>query len=962
MLFEKQQYQEDCVNNIIAVLKDSHPPTDFRLLRTNLEALHEQQDIPIKHLSDDRRLDILMETGTGKTFTYLKTMFEMNKVYGVNKFVLFVPRVAIREGVIQNIKLTSQYFKDQYNKHLGYYTYDGKVAKGVPHLGSVKLYTFDEFELSLLILTAQSITSNGELSRILTRRHEMFEGRSPLKSIGALNPVVFIDEPHLLKGNQFVKAYKKHFENSLLLRFGATYPTEPGNKLSNVVYVLDSVTSFRSRLVKRIRVSTIHDSRAGIRFTGRNKDVRIIYQDANQEEQKSIKTGEDIGVAIGNTDYAGVRIVSARSGTVSLSNGKKYSLKGRLSYNLVDDTMRAMIKSTIESHFKREERLFKQGIKTLSLFFIPGIDDFRGDNPRVKLMFEEEYTKQRTRVLKSVISDEYRAYLNKDYDGDNLLVHGGYFSGDGGGGNNSDNEARGVDLILRGKAQLLSTSEPLRFIFSVWALQEGWDNPNIFNICKLAPSDIETSRRQQVGRGLRLAINQQGVRQTMNYCEKADKDFYGTNTLDVIVSSQEGNFIRELQGEINENSFVFGGDRITIEGLRPQLNQDEALQLVMFLKDKGVVTFSTEYDAYIINNPVAEFIKDNRTSLPRGINSKYDEIVKIFENTTDAPVVSGNKQTDMVGIRANRFKEFEELWNTITRKAEILYGKIDEDDLVNAVNGEFQTENIDKTQMVMTTEAYDHDLNGIKAKGIKKLGDIDFSGDGGYAGFILKFAKNENLPIIFVSKLFGKLDRQKIGNDPAKAYSRLREIVNEAIHRSVIQSVGYNFESDIRIESHNVFYNDDGSMRTEIEAGKIGRYTTEETPADHYLYDRVLYDSNIEKKASVRETAYESGACGTVQVFAKLPRISIPTPYKTYSPDFAYFIKTDQGKKIFFVAETKGYDSDSAIPPDEKLKVKYAKKFFEKLDMITGEDIEVVFEQRINKQSMLELLEEIRKP
>ena len=886
-------------------------------------------------------------------------------MYGVNKFVLFVPRVAIREGVIQNIKLTADYFHAQYNKHLEYDIYNGTTAKKVPQLSGVKAFTRDEHELSVLILTSASITSRREADRILTRRNEdaVFGSRTPLEAIGALNPVVFIDEPHLLKGDKFVAAYEKHFSNSLLLRFGATYPTEPGNKLSNVVYVLDSIESFRANLVKKIWVTTLADSRTGIRFVGTASNMSVIYQNVNtnREESKRIQKGQDIGVITGNSVNAGVRIVRVVKKVAYLSDGSQHSLLGRPRYDLVDDTMRVMIRSTIESHFDREEALFKRGIKTLSLFFIPGINDFRGEDPRVKRMFEEEYAKQRDRVLKSTISDEYRAYLNNDYDGDNLRVHGGYFSGDS--GKKADElEAGDINLILNKKTRLLSTDEPLRFIFSVWALQEGWDNPNIFNICKLAPSDVETSRRQQVGRGLRLAVNQQGRRQTLEYCDREGGDFRGINKLDVIVSSQEGDFIKELQGEINENSFGLGGDRVTIEGLRPLLNQDEALQLVTFLRDKGVVTFSTEYDAYIINNPVAEFIKDNRASLPGGLTSKYGEIVKFFEDAAGSPVTNGNEKAEMISIRPNRFKEFEELWNTITRKAEIFYRNIAENKLIDAINAAFNKETIDKALIIKTRKVYDHESNTIKIEAVSEevVGEIDFSKDGSYPNFALKFAKDENLPIAFVSKLFAKLDRDKIENDPAKAYGRLREIVNDEIHRNVIQSVEYDFNSRVYVESRNVFYDDNGTPRTEIEAGKIGRYPSEGEPADHYLYDKVRYDSSIEEEASLKASAFPKGDYGTVQVFAKLPRISIPTPYKTYSPDFAYFIRTDKGKKIFFVAETKGYDSESTIPDDDKLKVEYAKRFFEELNNeVTESGIKVVFKQRINKQSMLELLKEV---
>ena len=582
-----------------------------------------------------------METGTGKTFTYIKTMYEMNLQYGKNKFVIFVPRLAIRAGIIQNIDLTSAYFFSKYNKRLKKYTYEGDM-------GSVRDFIHNTNELSVLILTSASISpknlNGSKSSRNLTSRaNDLFSGLSALEKINELRPVVFIDEPHLLKA-KFTEAYNDHFAETLLIRFGATYPDEDHNKLSNVVYILDGVKAFNESLVKKISVSTIIDREDDIRFYDyKNKILQIGYFKRGIAHKKRIILKQTLSSVTGNSEH-NFHVASVRGREVFLSDGNRRNFSS-LDYILTDDTIRRMIRRTIEIHFEKEENLFKKGIKTLSLFFIPNVADFRGETPRIKSIFEEEYKNQRNKKLQEDIDREYRQYLEKDYMDERKFCDG-YFPGDR--GSKEDKENYGVNLILKDKTKLLSINEPLRFIFSVWALQEGWDNPNVFNICKLASTDKETKKKQQVGRGLRLAVDNDGKRQTVKHC--GEREFEEINELDVIVSENENDFIEGLQKEII-------GDSITSKKLYQTnlsnlgLNASQIARLIVALENDNIITLNEEQeDLWDINSPVDEFLEKNKGSLSGVLKDKYNDVVKAFKEAKASPVKNRNERSALVGV------------------------------------------------------------------------------------------------------------------------------------------------------------------------------------------------------------------------------------------------------------------------------------------------------------------------
>ena len=956
MIFEKQDYQEECVSNIISVLFGyDFKQNSINTLHSNLNSFYKTSPMPELKLSDKRNLDILMETGTGKTFTYLKTIYELNKQYNVNKFIIFVPRKAIREGVLQNIELTSDYFMQEYDKRLVKYTYEGKNSlNAIQHH-----YLKNEEELSVLVLTNSSIDKEpnketGKEKNILRQyRDGLFGAESILKSIQQLNPVIFIDEPHLLKGEAFTRVFEEF--DSLYFRFGATFPNEEQHKLSNMIYSLDSISSFKNYLVKKIRVNTIitHDSRLKVN-TATKKEIELLYFQDGEEKKGKVKLQEDIGQITGLSEYNGVHVVNVDNKAVYLSNNTE--LNNTTTYVLPDDEIRLMIKQTIEIHFEKEERFFIKGVKTLSLFFIPNIADFRSDTPKIKTIFEEEYKQIRTQVLLNTTNEEYKKYLERDFDEEGqLAVHQGYFSGDR--GSLDDKATEGIDLILSDKERLLSLNTPLRFIFSVWALQEGWDNPNVFQICKLSQTSADISRRQQIGRGLRICVNQEGKRLTYNYLDENEIDFYYYNTLDVIVSGQEKNFIEEIQNEINLNSFIRTGDTLTQDYFKTiGLNESQSNRLEILLEDNNIIKL--EDNKFIVLSPILEFIKDNKDKV---LTCKIDEplFAKLcfqLNNYSDREIVeNANKKLKTIAIRQDKLALFRELWELINRKAKIVYKDIKEDQIIDSIISLFNQENIPEIHSENIVKEYNAKTDTIENKDVKDLGKIEFLQKESYKKFVMNFAKDERLPLTFVLKLFNKLDKTKIQNNPRESKIRLKAIIKDSIHQNILQSVHYSLESEVKITS---LQNKDGSYKTELKYTDIGHYPSNENAPQHFLFDKVVFDSKIEKKATLDDPQNIDGQ--SITVFAKLPKISIPTPYKHYNPDFAYLLNLKSGKTLFLVVETKGYNKESDIPEEEKMKIKYAEKFFDQLQKETPSNIEVVFKKRINKIELTDLLRDIK--
>ncbi|TKX32542.1 restriction endonuclease [Campylobacter aviculae] len=945
MIFEKQEYQEKCINNIIELLKDF----DFKKqdnLKQCLQNFYKTTHLPIQNIKDKLNLDILMETGTGKTFTYINLIFELNKVYKQNKFIIFVPRKAILESVKQNLELTKEYFKTQYQKYIKAYFYtDTKSQSAI-----INNYIKNQDELSVLVLTNSAIDKKGN---ILNKNNEsLFNSKSVFENIIDLKPISIIDEPHLLKG----KAFNEYFSrlNSLYFRFGATFPQEKEYELSNIIYCLDSISAFKEYLVKQVKVNTLGTQNKNIFLKEYKKDLATFTYFSNGMEQEiKIKKGDSCKI-LNNAILKNIKDNKAYFDNETIIEKKE-------NYVLNEDEITELLEQAIDLHFKKEERLFKQNIKALSLFFIPSILDFRGDNPFIKNKFEELYKTKRKQILKTELDKSYRQYLEKDFDENgNLKVHQGYFSGDK--GNADEKEAYGVKLILEDKEKLLSFDTSLRFIFSVWALQEGWDNPNIFTLAKLSNSSSQISIHQQVGRGLRLCVNDKGKRITHSYLNFDDAKFYDINYLDILVSAREFNYIENLQKEISNSSFAFNENSLNSLSFKSiNLNEHQIHRILVLLEDKKIIQFSEEENNYIILKPLYDSIKDDEKA-KQILGDKFETLLKALnENSQNKykQIINANKENNKIKIKPDLAKDFKELWENINKKASIVYKNIKEKELIEKIAKEFNALKIEKEVLYFEKKVFNAQENTIITEEFNILKEIDYKASlyKDIYNLFLNFCKNEKFPLQFLLKIYEKLDKTKFENSPKKAFDNLKNIIKNKLHHSLLQCLSYEFSLNIFSSSYENLV-ENGKFRESIDMQKLGRYIDDEKPAKNYLYESVVYDSNIEKEI-IKENN-ENINKKTIKVFAKLPKLSIPTPYKNYEPDFAYFLEDNKGKKIFFICESKGYNNENEIPQDERKKIDYAKVFFKNLnDTLKNENIDIIFNTRINKQKLIECIKEI---
>ncbi|WRD11885.1 DEAD/DEAH box helicase family protein [Helicobacter pylori] len=972
MIFEKQDYQQECINNIITLLDGfDFKRHDALNLKDCLNQFHAACEIPVKNLSGKLNVDVLMETGTGKTFTYLNLIFALHKAYGQNKFIIFVPRKPILESVKQNIRLTKDYFYLESKRHLKTYTYEGDKSQS----NIINHYIKNQDELSVLLLTNSAIDKGTK--NILNKNSEtLFNAKSIFENIADLKPISIIDEPHLLKGEAFGKYFSKI--GALYFRFGATFAKEKEHALSNVAFCLDSISAFRNYLVKQIRIhSVMQDAQSPFLLNADSKSAKIAFYKAGILKQITLSKGEDLGKI--NASFSGVSLVKTTKDKAYLSNGATLE---KASYKLTQDEISTILEKAIDLHFEKEAFLFDQNIKALSLFFIPKIEDFRQiDNkgtPFIKTEFERLYKLKRASILtKENLSPSYREYLKRDFDeSGNLRVHQGYFSGDsialnkGKKESNKENiEANDIKMILSEKEKLLSFQTPLRFIFSVWALQEGWDNPNIFTLIKLANSTSETSRHQQVGRGLRIALNQEGKRVTHGFLKGNDNAFYKINYLDMLVSSEEVGFIEGLQKEIEASSFIGGGSVLDREKLANLgLNEREINKLFVELENSNALEFDETNDAYKIIAPIYETMQNNEKIKNLLGTEKFSAVLSAFkmaENPTNKcdQVINANQSPEKVKIRQNLAKEFKELWQTINTQSQLSYQNIQKTKLIESIAKAFNESHVMCEAIIFESKRYDPQTNRIITEQSSTLKIKNYANalQKEINALLLDFAKDERLPLKFTLELYNALNKEHFTNSPKKAFKLLKGIIKDKLHENLLSCVSYGFcqnaFSNTAFDKTDPLYCEDGSPKNEIEKHKLGKYKSVQIPSQNYLYETIIYDSKIEEEVS--EEGVQTLEGKSVEVFAKLPKFKIPTPYKNYEPDFAYLLKDEKGAKIFFVCETKGYEKESDIPPDEKRKIEYAKIFFETLSQNlknAKKEIRVVFATRINKQDLLNAL------
>jgi type III restriction enzyme len=975
--YEIQPYQEDCINNIIAIFDT------LRQNQTFYDALngHKQKhhyNFPVRNT---KNIDIMMETGTGKTFTFIKTMFELSRNFCYKKFIILIPTVPIREGTKTNLEDTKEYFKSYYanerEKEIEIFVYEsGQIS-------SVKQFIETE-HLSVLVLTPSSFNKDANiLNKPLEAEIHLFSDRneippkSYLECLKRLDPIIIMDEPHRFDGD----AFKKFFEgfNNYYLRFGATFPKLKAKNddvlaLSNVAYTLDSISSFRQNLVKKIVVYTqgiVQNKDSLMAIENKKAIVNIL--------SNGIIAKRELGVG---EIYNEKSIKKINKDNIVLSDDSIV----KVDYSLGDEALRQMIKVAVQVHFEKEKTLFEQGIKALSLFFIESnIELFRGEkgqdgkyknNGKIQRIFEEEYTKKRAEILNTLPDCCYKKYLQKDFDENGALqVYKGYFSGDKG---SKDEQIKvGIDEILKDKKKLLSFESPTRFIFSIRALQEGWDNTNVFTICKLSNQGSEISRLQQIGRGLRICVDQNLKRHTIKEFNDNQESFWKVNNLDVIVSNQELGFVEAIQNEILSNSFFVSDSSFTEEAitviLQKIFDNNTVDTLVGILKKKKMILVKTDADGQkIIIEGKRIYKKSSNYSAILKQQNLPDEQYKALENIFAGDIKNFVQEKSKirpkknVTIKKQHIAEFKQLWNRINKNASYVVDNLDNasmDALINSIKTKI--EEIQIHEILLKTIRAELNVNKIgehDAITATSSNTISFISKINYLKFVENLANNTHLPLRFISNIFNTLSndfKQKmLTNNPEQALKEMSKIIKQQFVRLIKTKIRYeNIEGEI---ANNPFVCENNE--TYFRAGACGKYQKDIT-GDFSLKEKWLFKDVIEYDSDFEIDIIETDPDDDqIEFFGKLPCLKIKTPFGEYNPDFCYAIKANDERKLILIVESKGYKTSADIPLDEKTKIDFARKYFDNLNDYYKQEklnVKISFKERINTTQLASLIQEI---
>lgn len=929
------------------------------------EALHNIQDVQerenikrdtnlIKKLSP-LDLDVEMETGTGKTYVYIRTIFELNKLYGFSKFIIMVPSIAIREGVKKSFKMTENHFYQIYQKKATYFIYN-----------SSNLSLIDSFaksnSIQVMIINSQAFNSSTKENRNIYKELETFQSRRPIDVIKKTNPILILDEPQKLSGKKTTESIK-NFNPLFTINYSATHKEH-----HNLVYVLDALDAYNQKLVKKIQVKAITVSNIKgtndylylediILQNAGNPKIRLsFYKNTKNGIKKVTETldkGDNIYNASGElTIYKNRYIIDEIdyiSGTVKLLNGK-YLKKGEVYGDDSQEAIRKVqIKETIKSHFDKEAENFKKGIKTLSLFFIDEVVKYRDyDRPDEKgeyaRYFEEEYQAQLNSRLISESNPAYVDYLKK-YSPDQ--VHKGYFSIDKKTGHSIDttkeddeNNTSAYDLILKNKERLLSFDEPTRFIFSHSALREGWDNPNIFQICTLRNTNSEIQKRQEIGRGLRIALNQNGTRQDLSVL---GKEFFDVNKLTVIANDSYDNFVRGLQEEYKQNiyerpskadeQYFISKFIINCEtGEKTQISKEQSHSIYRWLLKNDYLDDNDN----VTDKFKEDLSKDSVESLPIELIPYKESIINLVSKVGtkgEIDIENGNKPVINNSLNSNfKTKEFQELWNNINHKYSYRVS-FDSNELIeNCINSI-------KANLTSVTRLKYNVVTGQQNNQITKM-DLDnknsFSQErsGSYSenidashstsakyDLIYNIAKKTNLIRKTVSKIIigTKETLRFFRENPEEYINKVSELINQQKASVIVNHISYypmedRFESDIFNESHKDF-----DSNKVFESKKA-------------IQDYVFVDGNAKNGNSIEMNfAKQLEAQKDVKVYAKLPsKFYIPTPMGKYTPDWAIVFENDKSREIYFIAETKGSLDSLELRAVEQGKINCAKSLYNK--------------------------------
>lgn len=903
-----------------------------------------------------------METGTGKTYTYIKTMYELNARYGWTKFVVIVPSIAIREGVLKSFKSMEDHFAQEYGKRMQYFVYDSK------QLSQIEAFANDA-GMHVMVINTQAFNSSmneekskgarpDKAARIIFDRRDEFGSRRPIDVLARTHPIVIIDEPQSVLGVDKKNKTRQGialFNPLFTLLYSATHRKDD---IYNMVYRLDAIDAYNQKLVKKIEVKGIRqmgstathgyvyleeivigkgNPQARLSFdvktlTGTKQVSRLVDEHFDLKAQSG-------GLAEYDNHFV-VECIDGRQGLVRFLNGLELHEGEAVGKVNEDYIRRIQIRETIRTHLERERQLFHQGIKVLSLFFIDHVDSYRlygGEESKGKFarMFEEEYRKVCAEMIPTFSDEAYLRFLNNPRN-DASKVHQGYFSMDKNEkiveskAKEGENEKRAFDLIMKDKERLLSMEEPVRFLFSHSALKEGWDNPNVFQICTLKNSDNETRKRQEVGRGMRLCVNQKGERQDVDVLGNA---VFDTNVLTVIASESYDEFANKLQTEMAEacserpvkiSISLFKGKPCTLpDGGKGVFSDDEATGIYNTLVRKCYVDDHAELtEAYFEDkrNGTLDFEKyDDRSA----------DILAVLDKVFDSSVVrpEDSRKTKLAGFQKDNFakKEFQNLWKRINCRS-YYQVNFDTKDLIEKAITEIDN-NLKVTEIRIVVEhgAMDRisSKEALEAGTAMKLDKRENRlagesvGSGVKYDLIGKLVSSTGLTrrtIVEILKRIKPSTFDMFKMNPEEFILKTALIINDCKALAVIQCIRYEkledkFSTDIFTES--------------MLRGKLGVNAIESTKS---LYDLVVLDSMGTEKSFAESLEQEND----VVVYTKLPRgFYINTPMGKYNPDWAVAFREGSVKHVYFVAETKGNAlQGSQLRSSEKSKIECARRHF----------------------------------
>ncbi|GAA7305018.1 type III restriction-modification system endonuclease [Helicobacter pylori] len=961
--FKRLDYQEKCLNQILGVFKGIYlrePENDAQrisnpvfetetlkdLLLENIQNLRSKQKITQGSVGIDKSLncDILMETGTGKTFCFLECVYALHKNYHLSKFIVLVPSNAIKLGVLKSVEITREFFKSEYSTHLESYENTESFILARNHKCCVLVMTFSAFN-----------KEGNVINKSCLENINLFNGaKSYMQALASICPVVIMDEPHRFLGDK-TKKYLEQLNALITLRFGATFKDD----YKNLIYALDSKKAFDCTLVKSISVASVGESQEcflelkEISKKQNDYEAAINYTNLeNKTQSVKVKKHDNLGALTQISALEDYIVENITKTEARFLNGFNLLLDQKEPFShLLEGEQEVMLKEAIKSHFEREEGLFKKGIKALCMVFISGVNSYLSENEKpakLALLFEKLYQQELEEVLKKPLDENYRAYLERTKDAIQK-VHGGYFAKS----NKDGDEAQVIALILKEKEKLLSFDSDLRFIFSQWALQEGWDNPNVMTICKLAPSHSNITKLQQIGRGLRLAVNDKGERITK---EHADFDF--VNELVVIVPQVEGDFVGAIQQEISEHSLIkqaFSGEELEKSGVVKKGYYGalwETLEGLGF----GEKTDDENFKLTLNQN---EFLK-KEPELEKLKDEKYLDLEKLKDFLKDRLVGhfrvrnKNERKTEKIKINKENFKKFETLWEGLNHQARITYAIDSEsliDEIVTKINSSFKVSS--KIVSVTTHKKVETMGNDAKTENFEQKSACVWS----LHEFISALSNKVKLSFKSVAKVLENIDENQfelIKKNEQESLRCLEELFLEIIYQNIKDKISYQMrETTIKNRKNDAFYDEKGEIREFLD-GSLGvdKYEIKNSSAQ----EKCLYENFMQVDSEIEKDTIEESNDTKIIVFGKLPRVKIPIGLnQTYSPDFGYVVENND-KKVLLVVETKGVENESELCDEEKRKISTAKKFFEALNK---QGVNIEYKTKLKKDQLSALINEV---